>query len=303
MDTSIIKLFILAGLLLVFSCSSALAQQPIFKVYAVSGKIKVHKPGKKYRDLKVTDELLGNETIKVPNGAVLNLICSNYTPVQINTSGTYKVASLKSNCEQDQSGIITKYFEYIWTELFNKPLKPEAAPLQSMRNKGAVSRGCQGIEIYYPTDTLKLVTNNLELNWDASGKPVTVSLYNSEYEGASIYSSVKKGASVATDEFIDTLLEDDISYLQVVPDGINNCSRYPVIKTSKDAFKSMLDNYKGDFPTKESSSYYFIKSLIEEEKKYLGEALASLNKAIAMEPTNEVYKMHLVLFKEKYNLK
>ena len=149
---------------------------------------------------------------------------------------------------------------------------------------------------------IQLIPQAWNLNWNAAGKPVVVSVHTSAYEGVQTYLSAKQGNSVSTADFMNTLSEEDINYLQVVPEGSTNCSRYPVVKTNAARFNALMNTYMQALPIEKSSSYYFMKSLIEEEHKYLGEALTSLNKAIAMEPTNEVYINHLKVFRTRYNL-
>ena len=304
MGTRIIKFILVFSFILLYSLGLQAQQQPVFKVYAVNGKVQVHKPGKKYRILKVSDELTGNETIKVANGAVLNLVCASYVPVQINKAGTYKVENLKGNCSKEQSGLFTQYFAYIWSELLHKHTKPEAAPLQNMKNKGAVSRGCPGIQVFYPTDTLKLANKNWTLNWKrAAGVKVKVSVFDSEYDGLQNYTSVVADSSVSTAAFCSGLSENELNYLEIIPEGATgSCPRYPVIKTSQSDFDALMASYMQHLPNQDSASYFFMRSLLEEDLKYLGEALANLKKAIEKDPDNAMYQKQLTLFKARNNV-
>lgn len=267
----------------------------VFVVYFAKGK--VNKAGSK-TVLKKGDAIAATETLVLAEQASVVLICSNYKAIQVNKKGNYAAGALLQQCNNAAGSYTGNYFKYVWNEFSHKHGQPETNPREYMKNVGAVSRGCNTVQLGMPTDTIHYYNGALPLYWSSVWSTVFLSVYDMPLDGAPLQKTMlQNGQPIAFDKIMNGLQPGEYYWQMNDPEG-NACERTYVKLWDKSSYAKEVERLTAQAPVSMAAETAFAKAFILQENHFLAEALKYYRQASKLAPKNLLYQKALNQFYE-----
>lgn len=141
-----------------------------FKVLANKGTNEI-KSGDTWMAVKTGAALKKDDELKLSENSYIGLVSNNGKPLELKTSGSYKVIDLLSKVQTGTS-VLNKYTDFILSS------NSAEAKKNRLSATGAVSRGIE-FKLYLPENNNADVYNNtVILNWEAKRGPYLVTFKN-----------------------------------------------------------------------------------------------------------------------------
>jgi hypothetical protein len=283
------KLFALAfGLVL---CSySAFSQDYVFKVLANKGE-NTYKTasGSSWEALKTGTKLESGDVVKTSGSCYLALLHSSGKPLELKEAKEYKIDDLSSQMSGGESGIISKYANYVASKM--TPEERESNRKKYASVTGATERGFEQIKVYMKS-TADVYNTSAIIRWKPQANAENYELTLKDMFDDVIMVSETSDNHFKVD-FTDERLQDKelvIINVSVKGDKASNSGDYGIQKVSTDA----SNRYKGDLDAMALDPGIAINNLIlaefYEQNNLLLDALTSYEIAIQKSPDVDYFK-------------
>ncbi len=283
-------------------------------VYSVKGDVTAIYKNQEIA-IKVGNVLSAGYTIKTGKNASLTMICREGRALSVYEEGVFPVSRWKDSCITDDRSLTTKYFQYVWKELYHK--SSEYKKYGDSYGTMGVVRG-EGTEGYndYPSwmivvefppglDTLNFVAGHFPLSWfcyDYNGK-YQFRLYTSKTRKMVFTDSVD-GNIEHTSKF-EKLLTPGVSYAwMIAANAKTGVIRRRILNcVSEKDFTNFLKGLEKEnsFAEDEAAKYFRIGFTLE-QKHYLKEAGEYYQKAATTDKGAEIYKEKWEAFRFRYRI-
>lgn len=168
-------------------------------VYSLTGNVTVVENNKETK-VKIGKVLKPGTTIKTQRQAKLTLVCKQGKPITITKEGSFPVEKWKDSCDTNNNSVTTKYFQFIWDQLYvrSEEYKKDHPDGVDMTTAAPV-RGEEELEIILNQwmDTVYYASGNFPLSWstnrDYTGK-FYFSLYSTKTKKLLFSQSLLKNA-------------------------------------------------------------------------------------------------------------
>lgn len=273
---------LLFTLFLVVTLSSLHAAGPAFIVFYNSGK--VVKSGKeKTVVLTKGTQLFATDVVTVPESAQLVLVCSNFSVIQLKTKGVYKISALLAKCNQQQTSASSAYFKYVWHSFAHAHTEPAKDPRTYMKTYGAASRG----RVFkLAVDTINYLNGELRIGLKPTAL-VNVEVFNAPTDGKLILTS-QLSNRINIDSIASKLAKPGVYYWNFAtqPSPTRNVLKLWNAKDYQVAIQRIINNA---VPS-DAAERAYLTAFTLEEKRFLIEAVKYYQKALALEPNNQIFK-------------
>ncbi|MFT3980766.1 MAG: hypothetical protein QM687_09880 [Ferruginibacter sp.] len=287
------KIFITVCLLM--TAGFLFAADISFVVYYAKGK--VTKAGSKTL-LKKGDPLLATDVLSIGDQSSVVLVCSNYKAVQFNKKGNYPARTLLLQCNNTAASYTGNYFKYVWNEFTHKHGKPEANPEEYMNNVGAVSRGCNTVQLGIAADSIHYFTGNLSIYWSSVWDTTIAAIYDMPLDGAPLQTTVlEKGQPLQMQQLVKGL-QPGIYYWQMMDKQGNACERTYLKLWEEGSYKEEVKRLTGLAIVSTPAETAFATAFILQENHFVAEALSYYQLAAKLDHSNIIYKKAVEKFYE-----
>ncbi len=288
-------------LLIIFLLSACVAVgQTNYLVYQVKGKA-LQTNGKR-STLQIGQVLKHDAVLWLDKGAIVTLICDNYSTFSVTTAGGYVLAKHSEICPKNENSITADYCKFIWEQLTHPHESPEDNRLKFMHNTGAVVRGCPGVLIDPLFDTINYNGDSLFISWKTGllKERLKFVLYTDESYGDQLFSTPVKEDHMNLDTIKKYSGKRDDVYWNINVDGNEICPRKYIRFWDKSKFDLYLDSLKKLIPPnsgKAESDY--ITGFFLEENFFLTTALHFYQQAALTDTATFRYMRTVVDLKKK----
>jgi len=142
---------------LLFICSSAIAQEEMFKVLASKGAnkvVSVNSPEQK--PVLIGKKLYKDDKIIVAENSYLGLAHKSGKTIELKKAGTYEVSKLSGEVATQNAGVAKKYVDFVSSEMTSKDEDMVKNRYKYMAVTGSVKRDVAPILIKAPENTYAL---------------------------------------------------------------------------------------------------------------------------------------------------
>jgi len=284
-----------------FSISSAVHAQNIYLVYKIYGKAFYNSPKGKVKVI-IGNTYNESDSIFLEAKSKITFLCNNYVPFVVEKEGIVDFKKIAVNClNSNQNNSIT-FFKFVWQQFSHPHEDPIKHRKKYFNNLGAPIRGDVSIEKYY--DSFFVVERStVKLKWELkSAQPQYLYIWDSGNDSELIYSS----KPIITEEF--DLVCDSSNHIfpgvykwQIGNEWNQENKSQQIFIISKTKFDSLHNKIQNQIPTTydESERNMFLGFEFEKKHFYL-EALRCYNKALKINPDNQIYKQLLTSFNKAY---
>jgi hypothetical protein len=154
-----------------FICCAVSAQKgDELLVYSLTGNVTVVENNAESR-VKIGKVLKPGSMIKTQKQAKLTLVCKQGKPITISEQGNFPVDRWKDSCETSNNSMTTKYFQFIWDQLYVRSDEyKKDHPGDDGSMIAAPSRGQEEVEIMINQwmDTVYYTGGNFPISWTTS---------------------------------------------------------------------------------------------------------------------------------------
>jgi hypothetical protein len=267
--------------------------QPKFMAYTIQGKV-TYIENKKEHQLKVGKVLDEKKTVKINKGGSLTLICESSSSTVVLQEGEHHLARIAGSCNTKNSSLTGKYLEYVWWQMTRTGDAP-----QTYNVKGAVTRGCRGLDLFTP-DTINYYVEPMVLSWKTKITDKRFVLYIGE-KGAIPYleTPLTKNDFLVLDS-VSGKLERSTTYSWTIRlNGKEECQRQFIQVWSTEDFSELEKELRQSIaPGSNAAEQDFMMGFLLESNYFLGEAWKYYKKAAQAEPANHLYKSTEERFKK-----
>ncbi len=277
-------------------------QQTALVVYTAKGKAEVKENGQN-KALKKGTALTKTASVTLFDGDDIVFICSNYNTIKLKKAGTYKVADLLAKCTPPTTSVTTAYLQYVWEEFTHKHDNVADHHKKYMKSTGAVSRGCQGVDINPAVDTLNYFSGPWQLKWiTADGINVKgFELYDAEYDGRKIATLNTNAYKINIAALLKNVKETGDYYMATVVYEKVSCQRQYIRIYDKADYATVLKRLKKQVIKADKATEYFMLGFLMEQENFYADALQYYKKATAAAPKNKTFKSRYDLFKSQFH--
>ena len=160
-------IFLWAGLHLFSSAFSQNGEELL--VYSLKGNVTVLENNKESK-LKIGKVLKPGATVKTQRDAQLTMVCKEGRPISVTREGSFPVEIWKDSCSTNHISVTSKYFQYIWDQLYVRSDDYKKSHPGVTETTGAPVRGNDEKEIIITEslDTMNYATGLFYLSWATS---------------------------------------------------------------------------------------------------------------------------------------
>ncbi len=275
-------------------------------VYSLKGNVTVVENNKESK-LKIGKVIKPGSTIKTQRDAKLTMVCKEGKPLSITRQGDFPVELWKDSCAGSHASVTSKYFQYIWDQLYSRSDDYKRDHPEGTSISEAPVRGQDEKEILFNDwmDTVNYATGFFPLLWTTSFE------YNGRYDfmltDIKTKKQVYRDSSTANTRALDKLkkyLKPGNSYSWSVTTketgladgGVVNCLS---VKTVSQQILSLRKNM--EVPEELAAQYFRVAYLLQEDR-YMADAYFYFRKAAATDPSTPFYTEILQEFKAKCSI-
>jgi len=274
-------------------------------VYSLTGNVSVVENNTESK-VKVGKVLKPGTTIKTQRLAKITLVCKQGKPITVVKEGSFPVEKWKDSCATNNNSMTTKYFQFIWDQLYvrSDEYKKEHPDDMGLTTAAPV-RGEEELEIILNqwVDTIYYAVGNFPLNWitnkDYDGK-YYFSLYNLKTKKRLFFDSLS-GNSVDISR-IKKFMRQGNSYSWKVSVSKKDEGQGGIIKyVSTSAVSSQVNKLKKlVYVPEDPAAESFRLAYLLQETGYTPEAFVYYQKAARSAPGISLYSEKLEEFKKEF---
>ncbi len=295
---------LLASVCLFFVCAAHAQKGDELLVYSMKGNITVIENNKESK-VKIGKVLKPGSAIKTQPQSKLTMVCKQGKPLSVTKAGTFPVNKWKDSCETGHNSMTSKYFRYIWDQLY---VRSEDYKKEHPGDAGAVVRneapvrGEEQLEIEFNEafDTVNYATGIFPLSWSTnkeySGKYDFI-LFNNN-TGKELYKDSVDGNTILLDKLKKYMRPGNIYGWSVAAKktGVYNGGviKYVPLRTVNQQVIKLQRSV--NVPEDQATQYFRIAYLLE-NTHYLADAFIYYQKAAKAAPDVEFYQEKLLEFK------
>ncbi len=294
-------------LFIVFSATAQKGDELL--VYSMKGNVTVIENNQESR-VKIGKVLKPGSSVKTQRLAKLTMVCKQGKPITVTKEGTFPVTKWKDSCTTDHHSVTSKYFQYIWDQLYirsddYKRDHPETVGAV-VRNEAPV-RGEEQLEIEFNEafDTLNYASGIFSLSWranmDYAGKYNFV-LYE-VLSGKYLYEDSVAGNSIQLDKIKKYMLPNNIYGWSVAAKKTGICNGGAIKYTTiRKVNQQVIKFQKAINVPEDQAAQYFRVAYLLENSHFLANAFAYYQKAAKAAPDVEFYTEKLNEFRKTFQL-
>ena len=297
----------------IFFCFFLIAVSPVFAqkgdellVYSLKGNVTVVENNSESR-LKIGKVLKAGATIKTQREARLTMVCKQGKPISVTKEGSYPVVKWKDSCATPGGSMASKYFQYIWDQLYVRSDDYKRAHPDGLgavvRNEAPV-RGQEDLEILLEEamDTINYASGNFPLSW-STNLSYTGNYYFtlSSKAGKTVYKDSVSGNTLSLDK-LKKYMRPGSSYswsLATKKTGTQygGVINYVSLKTLTRHINKL--RLSVDIPEDEGAQHFRVAYLLQ-HTHYPADAWVYYQKAVVTAPEVEFYQEKLDEFKARF---
>jgi hypothetical protein len=278
-------------------------------VYSMKGNVSVIENNKETK-MKIGKVLKPGSAIKTQKLAKLTMVCKQGKPLSVTKEGVFPVASWKDSCYTINQTVTSKYFQYIWDQLY---VRSEDYKKEHPDGEGTVAkydapvRGQEELEIEMnlSLDTVMYAAGHFPLSWNTNIE------YNGRFKFILYHSKTGQ-----------RLYEDSISGTTILLDGLKKYMRagqtygwsvaapkteiteggiikYVHSRTSAQQVRKMKRSV--NVPEDEAAQFFRIAYMLE-SNHYFADAYRYYQQAASAAPDVEFYTEKLNEFKKTFQI-
>lgn len=277
-------------------------------VYSLKGNVSVVENNAESK-LKIGKVLKPGAIIKTQRAAQLTMVCKQGKPISVTKEGLFPVDTWKDSCYTGETSITTKYFKFIWDQLYvrSDDYKKDHPGNEASLTDAPV-RGNEDLEIiiYEGLDTLIYSGDNFPVSW------TTTSPYDGKYFFTLSNLKTKKVLFIdsLTDNFIklDRIkkwMRVDNNYSWTVSLNRTQKGEGGVIRfVSAGRINAQIEKLRKmvNIPEDEAAINFRIAYLLK-QKWYASNAYQYLMKAANASIETDFYREKLLEFRKEFQLK
>lgn len=302
------KLFVFIGLVTGYAVHAQKGDELL--VYSLKGTVTVIENNQESK-VKIGKVLKPGSTIKTQREAKLTMVCKEGKPLSVTKEGIFPVTRWKDSCTTSHSSVTSKYFQYIWDQLY---VRSEDYKRTHQGESGAIVRseapvrGEEDLEIYFDEafDTINYASGSFPLSWSINKK------YPDKYYFVLL--DTKGNKPLYKDSVSESIISIDKIRKYMKP---GNVYKWTVSAKNTEAYEGGVINYilakkvsqqvagfqkLVEVPEDVAAQYFRIAYLLE-NSHYLPNAFLYYQKAVNAAPDVYFYREKLVEFKEIFRLK
>lgn len=269
-----------------------------FRVMVNKGSNEVKVAGS-WQPIKTGLRLKANDEIKVGDNAYLGLVHESGKPLEVKSSGTYKVLDLAARMTGGKS-VLNKYTDFILSSNTEKKNKLTAT--------GAVHRGGESTKVFLPRSEQALLFGDyVVIDWEHEKGVQTYIVSLKSIFGDDLMTTEASGpvsVNLADEKFVQ---EDNI-IVEVYPKGQPNKIPDPpfVIKKLSKGDKERIKGHYNEIAAIVSEESALTKLLLAgfyEENKLIIDAANAYHEAMKLAPDVEQFKQDYENFLKRHGMK
>lgn len=293
---------------LLFSCTCFAQKGDELLVYSLKGNVSVVENNTE-TPVKVGKVLKPGSTIKTRRASKLTMVCRQGKPISVTREGVFPVVKWKDSCETEHLSATTKYFQFIWDQLYvrSDEYKREHPQSEQVLTDAPV-RGQENLEIITSAwlDTIYFATGDFPLSWTTT-KPYSGKYYFSLLNtktNKTVYRDSVSDASFSLAKLkrymrTGNVYKWKVSLQKDQKEGEEGFIKYISASqraTQVNKLKAMVSVHE------EPAAQYFRLAYLLRELKYAADAYQYFRKAAAAMPGFTFYNEKLDEFRKDYFL-
>jgi len=300
---------LLAISFLCIACTGYAQKGDELLVYSMKGNVTVIENNSESK-VKIGKVLKPGSTIKTERQAKLTVVCKQGKPLSLTKEGVYPVIRWKDSCSTSQTSVTSKYFQYIWDQLY---VRSEEYKKEHPDHDGAIAkndapvRGQEELEILTNPrlETLNYTGGIFSLSWspniDYTG-PYIFMLYSSRTKKP-LYADSAAGTGISMERLKKYMRTGNSYYwtvsaskTEIVHGGVINYRLPVTVNQQVRKFKALVN-----IPEDQAAQYFRIAYLLENEH-FLSDAYVYYQKAASAAPGEGFFSDKLDEFKKTFRL-
>ena len=297
------KLFFLV--LFVSAATIMMGQSNSFLIYSMKGNI-TSIDNKVESKVKIGKLLGVNNTIKVPAGGTVTLICNEIAMFTLKKPGVYQLSQLGDSCAVSKSSVSSNYLKYVWAQMTKSTAAPGSNRKMYMNTVGAVSRSINNIWIDPRLDTVNYAGGDFPLSWKsyAEAKEFAFLMYNNADGGKPFYTTTVDKLKISIPKIIGGLKPGNTYYWTAAIKGEENNDIKVFNYVTRETLDKIIQDLKAAGPVGEGEAEQAYRlAFMLEDMHYLADALSFYAKAATLRPDSPLYRSTLMSFKKDYEIK
>jgi hypothetical protein len=305
--------YIMKNILLIFLCSFVFTTSLFGQtgeellVYSLKGNVTVVENNAE-SPIKVGKVLKPGAIIKTQKAAKMTMVCKQGKPISVTKEGVFPVTKWKDSCLTHNNSVTTKYFQFIWDQLYvrSDDYKKDHPQLETLMTDAPV-RGQEEFEIVTNPylDTILFSGGNFPLTWDVSKKyenQFYFMLSNATTKKKVFADSVRTKGQWLKD--IAKYMKPGQKYLWSVSTKLTGPIDGGIVNyvTASNVTKEINKIKKAIVEGEDLAASYFRMAFLLESKHYLYEAWKYYKLAAETEPANSFYVEKFNEFKKQFGL-
>lgn len=294
-----------------FTLASAAQKGDELLVYSMKGTATVIED-KKESKIKIGKVLKNGSVIKTQPQAKLTLVCKQGKALSVTKAGTFPVTRWSDSCSAaTNASVTTKYFRYIWDQLYvrsddYKSQQPGNTDNSIAKNDAPV-RGDKLLEIEFieGMDSINYAGGSFRLSWETS-IPYT-GRYNfllmDKRSGKTVYEDSVAGNTLQLDSLKKYMKAGRVYnwWLATAATGLSQGGviKYIPVRTVNQQVVKLQKSVT--VPEDQAAQYFRIAYLLE-HTCYPADALRYYEKAVTAAPGETIYSDKLAEFKKTFRL-
>ncbi len=289
-------------LILTFSLPGIVLAQNKFMAYQITGKV-TYTLQNRQQTLKIGKVIPESATLQVGNNSSVILICEQASAPITFQKGTYKLTSYRNGCDPLSQSVTSNYFKYVWWQMTNPKGSAEDEKRMNMRNAGAVSRGCPGIDFLVP-DTLNYYMEDILLRWKVYSPDVNREfvLYQDANSVIPVLVLPVRDNELHLDSLKKWMSPGTPYFWNITLDKNEVCPRKLIQYWDEENFREFMDSTSSQLiPGIEAAEQNYLTGFILEQNEFTGEAYKHYKLARKAKPGEARYKRTVSRFRKLFN--
>ncbi|UII27691.1 hypothetical protein LVD15_04510 [Fulvivirga maritima] len=285
------KFNLLNLILLLLIVGVAHGQNYTFKVLANKGENKF-KSGSEWQEVKTGAALQAMDDLVLSKGAYVGLVHKSGKTLELKTAGTYKVKDLESKVGGGTSSVASKYADFVLSKMTAETQK------NRLKSTGSVTREITNaqqnvIKVYMPSSG-KVFNDEVVIRWDSLyTESKYVVTFKNMFEDT-LLELESNDNSITVDLSDARIAKQNVILFSVSSADGGSTSKTFALKKLKQEEAEKINDSLTDLTKeidKENALNQFILAGFYEENDLLIDAMVSYEKAIAMAPQVDTYKL------------
>jgi hypothetical protein len=257
-----------------------------FKVLANKGTNEI-KSGDTWMAVKTGASLKKDDELKLSENSYIGLVSANGKPLELKSSGSYKVVDLLTKLQSGNTSVLSKYTDFILSS------NSAEAKKNRLSATGAVHRGPGSIKVFLPENNNADVFSNIAIiNWEKKDGPYVVTLKNMFDEELGKYETPETMVQInlAAPQYAN----ESAILLEVKSKGDSKLKseQYLLKKmnpTQSEKVKKELNDFNAQAGEETALNKFILASFFEEHKLFI-DAITAYEQAIKLAPDVPSYK-------------